>query len=198
LVVEISKFVFSKRFVIISSSDRFLSPFILLQNRCRFYCRTFCSPLQRWGKNSGQTKKKKMKYCLIGALLLSACLYSCKKTGKETGGPIPATLTGKWNYAAYYFSIGGPGGWHPANEQDKWIQFKEDGSFSSNLSPFNTAIRYHLTDSVHVQFITAVSTDSSLFYSFSIDTVQGFVSLSPARPMCIEGCAQKFTRQLGQ
>ena len=139
-----------------------------------------------------------MKYCLIAALLLSACLYSCKKSGKETGGPIPATLTGKWNYAAYYFSIGGPGGWHPANEQDKWIQFKEDGSFSSNLSPFNTAIRYHLTDSVHVQFITAVSTDSSLFYSFSIDTVQGFVSLSPARPMCIEGCAQKFTRQLGQ
>ena len=138
-----------------------------------------------------------MKYCLIAAMLLSACVYSCTKSGKEPVGTIPATLTGKWNYDAYYYSIGGPGGWHPANEQNKWIQFNDDGSFSSNLSPFSTAIGYHLNDSGHVQFITAVSSDTSLFYSFRIDTVQGFVSLSPARLLCIEGCAQKFTRQSG-
>jgi len=135
-----------------------------------------------------------MKHYLFAAMLVFACMFSCTKSGIETGGKIPATLTGKWNYSAYFYSIGSPGSWHPANEQNKWIEFKEDGSFSSNLSPFNTAVGYHVTDSAHVQFITAVSSDSSLYYSFNIDTVQRSVSLSSARQICIEGCAQKFTR----
>ena len=65
--------------------------------------------------------------------------------------------------------------------------------FSSNFSPFNTAKTYQLTDSTHIKIIPQ-GAQNPLLYFFKLDSINNALLLSPANPMCIEGCGQKFLR----
>lgn len=126
-------------------------------------------------------------------ILFTAGMYSCRKSADTTGKPYATSVTGKWNYAAYYFSIGGPGSWQPVNGANQWIELKENGSFSSNFAPFNQVVSYQFTDSVHLQFNKALG-QPALLYRYALDTVKHELLLSDAINICTEGCAQKFTR----
>jgi hypothetical protein len=136
-----------------------------------------------------------MKYLLYGMVIMMfiAGVNSCKKSADITGKPAGASITGKWNYTAYYFSIGGPGSWQPVSGTNQWIELKENGSFSSNFAPFNYVVSYQLTDSIHIQFNKALGQDA-LLYRYALDTVKHELLLSDAINICTEGCAQKFAR----
>lgn len=133
-----------------------------------------------------------MKYFFYGIILLSfADLGSCKKSSADTINNNYSTVTGKWNYAEYYMGDGvSVINWQPVTP-GKFIDLEANGTFSSNLAPFNTVVNFQLVDSAHIKFYEPSAQGSHLyFYSLSKNELQ----LSPAAPVCIEGCAQKFTR----
>lgn len=130
-----------------------------------------------------------MKYVLaICMIVLLLSQNSCKKSISST-----TSLTGKWAYTANYVSIGGPGTWQPASEPNKWINIGNNGSFSSNLSPFNAATSWQLVDSMHIRFIVPFG-QQSFVYAYTLDRINGELQLLPTGVICIEGCAQKFSK----
>ncbi len=134
-----------------------------------------------------------MKHLLYGIItvMFFAGLNGCKKS--SVGKDIPVSITGKWYFTAYYYGIGGPGGWRPVTTDNQYIELKTDGGFSSNFSPFNAAATYQLTDSAHIKFIPQTG-QNSLLYFFKLDSINNELQLSPANPICIDGCGQKFSR----
>jgi hypothetical protein len=48
---------------------------------------------------------------------------------------VPKTLISKWIETEHYYSIGGPGEWHPTKAPDaEIIEFKNDNVFYSSLN----------------------------------------------------------------
>jgi hypothetical protein len=137
-----------------------------------------------------------MKLFLYGmAMLISlAGLSGCEKSSVDEGNGIPVLITGKWNYTAWYASIGtGEVNWQPVTPANKYVEFRPDGTFSSNLSPFREAITYQLVDSLHIKFTKRQAQDT-LLYFFKLDSIRRELQLSPAILICIEGCSQKFIK----
>jgi len=133
-------------------------------------------------------------YLYILAMVVVAGLAGCNKSVSSGSGYDPVSLDGKWNLTAYYFSTGAAGGWHPVTgSASQWIDFKANGAFASNLAPYDTAATYQVVDSFQVKF-TNVSSRYSTRYFYTLDSINHILQLSPADLICIEGCAQKFSR----
>ncbi|MEP6747664.1 MAG: hypothetical protein ABJB86_08055 [Bacteroidota bacterium] len=132
-------------------------------------------------------------YILIGVVSFGLLNNGCKKSAIGSANIASSSITGKWTYAEYYFSIGGPANWQPVITSNQFIELKADGTFSSNLSPFTSVLYYGLVDSNHIKFNKQPGQDA-LLYFYTLDLVKHTLTLSDAINICIEGCAQKFKR----
>ena len=126
------------------------------------------------------------KWIAVLIVILSA---NCRKPANPLVEK-PGGLTGRWKYAAYFYSIGPPGEWHTV-APGQWIELRDDGSFSSNASPFSAAYAYSIKDSVQVNLLRGVGRDPLQYrYLLKGDTLE----LAPV-PFCIEGCADRFIKE---
>ena len=135
-----------------------------------------------------------MKYLLI-ALVLLLTFISCKKQPENTRKE-PETLSGKWNYAQRFYSIGGPLIYESTKNLKQWILFvTSGGSFSSNMPDFKNVTSYEIVDSGKVKFNLPSQQPGSRLFFYKIDTSTNALSLSPADFICIEGCGYMFEPQ---
>ena len=103
---------------------------------------------------------------LLGLVLLFFTV-ACKKSIE----PIENSLIGKWTYTEYYYSIGGPGEWHPVTPKQT-IEFKPDGTFIPSESFLKDANHFEILDSVTVKFQPASTPSGFILMRYSIDTVR--------------------------
>ena len=130
---------------------------------------------------------KKIQILLLPLLLFA---IACKKSVD----PIENSLIGKWTYTEYYYSIGGPGEWHPVTPPKQTIEFKSDGTFIPSESFLKDANHFEILDSVTVKFQPASTPSGFILMGYTIDTTARELQLWPVNPMCIEGCSNKFKR----
>jgi len=123
-------------------------------------------------------------------LALTFCAVGCTKS---TVGPIADSLIGTWTYVEYFYSVGGPGSWHPAPANQK-IEFKSDGSFSSTEFFLKGVNRYEIVDSVTIKFQPVSRPSGYMLMGYKMDSSLGDLYLYPVDPYCIEGCSNKFRR----
>lgn len=119
-------------------------------------------------------------------------LGACSKHQSEK--KFPKELTGKWKYSQYFYSPGGGLIFTPTENLHQWIDFKADGSFSSNLPEFQQATSYEVLDSVKVRLINP-SAQTSPRYFYRFDSNAQTLTMSSADYICIEGCGWKFRRE---
>jgi hypothetical protein len=132
-----------------------------------------------------------MKKLLFLSLILLILISGCKKSDLV---PIDKNLIGKWTYAEYYYSIAGPGQWHPVEPANQTIEFKSGGSFISSESFLKTTTKFEMVDSATIKFQPASTSSGYILMGFSINTVRKELYMYPVSPMCIEGCNNKFKR----
>lgn len=126
----------------------------------------------------------------VGAFML----FSCSKLSRLREKTFTPGLTGKWNYAEYYYSVGGPLIYKPAESPNQWIIFNDDSSFTSNMTDFDKVMRYEKMDSSKVKLIASQQQPAFRLYHYALDSISNTLSLSPADFICIEGCGYKFKR----
>ena len=132
----------------------------------------------------------KLAYCLTILFLFS--LGACNKALNNK--TFPKELTGKWTYSQSFYSIGGPPIYTSTENLHQWINFKDDGSFTSNFPAFQQVTNYEVLDSVKVRLISP-SPQSSSRYFYGFDANARTLTLSSADNICIEGCGWKFKRE---
>ncbi|MBE7171987.1 MAG: hypothetical protein INR73_15480 [Williamsia sp.] len=132
----------------------------------------------------------KQAFVLIYCCLLA--LTACEKAD-STGKNYPENLIGKWNYSQSFYSIGGPLIYTNTERLHQWIEFKADGSFSSNMPAFQDVAGYEVLDSVKVKFIRPASASSERFF-VHFEPATKTLTVSSADHICIEGCGSKFKR----
>lgn len=136
-----------------------------------------------------------MKCLLIVITVWSLTFISCSKSSLSEKS-FSEKITGKWRYTQSYYSAGGPLIYVSTERFGQWIVFKDDGGFTSNMPRFENVTRYEIVDSSRVKFITpAIQPGFRLFY-LSLDPEDNSLSLSPADFICIEGCGDKFKRNI--
>lgn len=151
--------------------------------------------VQRFSLYSCQEQNICMKFLLVVISLWSCTLFSCNKSSLPTPGKsVPEELTGKWHYAQSFYSIGGPLIYVSTENLKQWIEFKDNGTFLTNMPDFKNITKYSIVDSTKVKFTPANQQGISLFY-FRLDATDNSLSLSPASPACIEGCGNKFKKR---
>lgn len=127
---------------------------------------------------------------ILMGIVLSFLIAGCEKNN-ENGSK---DLISKWIETEHYYSIGGPGEWHPTKASDaEIIEFKNDNVFYSSL---NKKLNRH-------QVITSTGRTTpklKLFEEGKTDTTYWLInevtqnSLTVGVIGCIEGCGKKFTR----
>jgi len=127
-----------------------------------------------------------MRRLLLITLIFSVLAACSKSDSGDRGKIIPNTLKGKWTYHEYYMSAGGLPDYYPANPPGQWVDFKSDGSVSSNMDIFKTINRYEILDSVKVRFFSPPN--GTELFGYHIDTVARTVGLYSLDHICIEGC----------
>ncbi len=100
----------------------------------------------------------------------------------------------KWTYIEYFFSIGGPGQWHPVTPSNQTIEFKTDGSFIPAGSFLKPATKFEIVDSVTIKFQPASTPSGYILMGYLIKAAERELYLYPVNPACIEGCNNKFKR----
>jgi hypothetical protein len=127
------------------------------------------------------------------SLIALACLLliSCKKSHIE---PIGNNLVGRWSYAQYYQSVGGPGEWRNVDPAHQTIEFRADGTFLPSPSFLPAAKAFRLVDSATISIQPASSTISEIVFHFVIDTPRRELVMYQTNPACFEGCAYKFRK----
>ena len=125
-------------------------------------------------------------------MVLSYLIASCEKNNENGSGE----LISKWIETEHYYSIGGPGEWHPTKVADaEIIEFKNDNVFYSSL---NNKLNRH---QIHTEGTAAPRL--KLYEEGKMDTIYWFISeitqnsLTVGVSGCIEGCGKKFTRVEG-
>lgn len=153
--------------------------------------------MQRFYLHCCQRQNTGMKLMLILISVASLTLLSCSKPSQSRSlskNSITEKIPGKWRYTQSYYSIGGPLIYVSTESLGQWIVFNDDGGFASNMPNFESVTTYEIVDSLRVKFITpGVQSGFRLFY-LSLDAADNSLSLSPADPVCIEGCGDKFKR----
>ena len=128
----------------------------------------------------------------ITIIILTLAIVSCNK---ET---VPAnssgSISGKWRYTQYYYSIGGPPIYISTESTGQWIKFNNDGSFSGNVPKFANFKRYEMVNPSTIKFINPQQAGFRLFY-LNLDSIHNLMTLSPADYICIEGCGDIFKRE---
>lgn len=134
-----------------------------------------------------------MKSLIVFNLLAVAFVYiGCNKAQNSNIEKQSFVFTGKWNYSQRSYSPGGPLIYESTRSLNQWIIFRKDSSISSNMPRFQKFGSYSLTDSVTLRFSGITQPDALYFYHFDPET--GKLSLSSAINVCIEGCADIFTK----
>ena len=129
-------------------------------------------------------------YLLIFLLLVfTACDKSANKSSDATA------LIGKWTYTERYYSIGGPGGWHPVETANQVIEFKSDGSFKGAPDFLPGATSFEIIDSAKLKFGPASLPAGNRLMRYDLKSAHGALILYPVDPVCIEGCSDKFVRR---
>ncbi|MEP6926061.1 MAG: hypothetical protein ABI834_00425 [Ginsengibacter sp.] len=135
-----------------------------------------------------------MKRLFILMIGWSLSIVSCNKSSTLPGKTFSENITGKWRYAQYYYSNGGPLIYVSTGSLNQWIAFDADGRFTSNMPGFEKITSYKLMDSSRVTFFTPLRQPDFRLYYYSLDSTDGSLSLSRADILCIEGCGDKFKR----
>lgn len=131
-----------------------------------------------------------MKYPLL-LIAFFLALTACEKSTVSTK-TLPENLTGKWNYTQSFYSPGGPLVYISTDDLHQWIDFKADGSFSSNMPRFQDVTSYEVLDSVKIKLLRPASQSSERFFA-QIDPASKKLTLT-ADFICIEGCGSRFKR----
>jgi len=129
----------------------------------------------------------------ILSLLLLFFVIACQKSGNKIIEPIENRLIDRWTYTGYYVSNGGPGEWRTVSPRQT-IEFKADGTFIPCQSFLKEANHYEILDSVTVKIEPASISSGYILMKYDIKPSERALYLSPADPMCIEGCSSKFER----
>jgi hypothetical protein len=127
-------------------------------------------------------------------LFLVFSIIGCTKSSYRNSNPIDNSLVARWTYVEYYFSIGGPGEWHPVQPANQEIEFKSDGSFVSTESFLKGVTRYEIIDSVTIKVKPVSRPSGYMLMGYKINTIDRELYLYPVDPYCIEGCGNKFKR----
>ena len=126
------------------------------------------------------------------SLVLLFFAIACEKSSNRIIEPENG-LVGKWTYTEYYMSIGGPVEWHPVSPKQT-IEFKSNGTFIPCESFLKEANHFEILDSVTVKIEPAATPMGYILMRYDIKPFEGSLYLSPANPICIEGCSNKFER----
>ena len=124
-------------------------------------------------------------------MLILGGLLSCSKPDVLQ---TPGFLEGKWYYKSYFYSIGGPGSWHSLNPPYQYLELVVGGHVNSDFEPFNRSTGWKAKDSTTLLFTFTGGTRDTMLFDYRLDTLNHELRLSPTQPMCIEGCAMKFSR----
>ena len=134
-----------------------------------------------------------MKTIYFIALALLLFDFGCSKR-PISGEPLNNDILGKWIWVENFYSIGGPGQWHPVTPASQTIEFKPDGSFVAPNAFLSSATRYELVDSITIKFQPASTPSGYILMQYKIDVGGSELYLQPVDPRCIEGCNNKFRR----
>ena len=105
-----------------------------------------------------------------------------------------AIVIGKWQLVEYYWSAGGPGYWTKADPaKPDIIEFKADGEYISGRE--NCSGRYTAATSQEIMIKISCSTGYVQQSEHAGKILpSGELVLEPTKPMCIEGCSEKYKR----
>lgn len=134
-----------------------------------------------------------MKRVFIACLLFLAVLASCTKSGFN-GNSVAENIIGRWNYTQSYASPGSGYIYTSTANLKQWIEFRTDGSFSTNMPDFAKVTRYQMQDTLIIKF-TEPASATPRRYSIMLKSSDHSLTLSSADFICIEGCGQIFTKQ---
>jgi len=81
----------------------------------------------------------------------------------------------------------GTGSWHPA-PPDQFMQFNADGSFSSNVMPFEHYNRYQVLNDSTIRFFETPAHFNDLQYGLDCEGLM-------MNPLCFEKCEFRFERR---
>ncbi|MDB5005101.1 MAG: hypothetical protein JWQ34_3326 [Mucilaginibacter sp.] len=131
---------------------------------------------------------RNLSYTLTFVAIMLAIVSSCKKDNIKTiANNVP--LIGKWKLNANFFGTGSAPTWQPVAANDNHIVvFNADGSLGGNV--YSQYYSYKLKDSL-LTFSNAADGELRLLYTIKHDTL----IMTPAGPLCIEGCAIRFIKQ---
>lgn len=116
---------------------------------------------------------------------LVTVLISCTKQKEESNN---TALVGKWLLTENYYSIGGPGTWHPADPTNPIIiRFAADSEFSTTGNFFQGFTEYRIIDDRTIHFLKPNGEMLQAIY-----VVTDKLEISPVN--CIEGCTYRFIR----
>lgn len=122
------------------------------------------------------------------ALLLITAAVSFTACEKNTDAN-PKSLVGNWKQIDRFYSPGGEYVYEPAKSKNEYANFNKDGGFKSTV--LTDLATYTIKDSTKVNFYTADHEERKYWYFIKGDTL----TLSPAEPICIEGCGIRFVRK---
>lgn len=129
-----------------------------------------------------------MKLASIFSVLMILTTLSCTHTVCDTDEGGPYNLQGKWKFKEFYVDPGnGSGKWQPAPSGQTYIEFKTDGTISSDL-PLFTNSRYENPTDSSFQMRNGGTYAYTIYY-----TIEG--NRLELNPLCFEGCGYRFKRQ---
>ena len=117
-------------------------------------------------------------------LILSSCL-SHEVTLSEG-----SSVVGKWKLVEVNIGIGPAGEWEPV-EQGEIYQLNSDGTFSLSANSGCTSESYEINANI-LDLTFDCPGSNPLSYRYTLE--KSYLTLSPAKVMCIEGCLYKFER----
>jgi hypothetical protein len=104
------------------------------------------------------------------------------------------SIVGKWELIETYWSIGGPGNWHPfTSPEPVIIEFTaaENFNYTANFPKADLKLnRYTLSASNIVNMSSTNNNNTDRWYIQHIDNDRLDISIY----MCFEGCAYRFSR----
>ena len=129
------------------------------------------------------------RFFIVSMIIVS--FWGCRKSFLPV---IDRNLIGRWVYVESYYSVGGPGKWHPVLPSNQKIEFKPNGQFIPPQSFLRTMNWYVPIDSVTIKFQPSLGSSENVLMGYKVDTLNNELFLYPVNPICIEGCNNKFKR----
>ena len=88
----------------------------------------FLAPLQRLFNHTGQYQKNMQRLlCMLLLAIFFAVIPGCKKSPVDERNGTQVSVTDKWYYTAYFYSIGGPLIWQPVTTSNQYISLAANG-----------------------------------------------------------------------